>query len=151
VGSVSSLSLLSDISSNAPPFESWESLTSQVSDAFWRVPPTSYLLRFPASILSAVPQGFSPFLSPIPDQVLLSLLLTPIHFPSQGPPFLPLVIAFFSFPSGTEASLLGPFSFLTFESSVDSILGILYFFFCGYYPLISEYMIHLRNEILLSY
>ena len=64
VGSISSLSLLSGISSKVPPFESWESLTSQVSGAFWRVPPTSYFLRLPVSILSAGPQGFSPFPSP---------------------------------------------------------------------------------------
>jgi hypothetical protein len=43
------------------PFESPEFLTSQVSDTFWRVPPTSYLLRLPVSILSADPQGFSPY------------------------------------------------------------------------------------------
>jgi hypothetical protein len=39
----------------------------------------------------------------------------------------PLVIAFFSLPSGTEASSLGPFSLLNFLSSVECILGILYF------------------------
>ena len=41
---------------------------------------------------------------------------------------LPPVIAFFSLPSGIEASSLGPFGLLTFLSSVDCILGILYFF-----------------------
>jgi hypothetical protein len=46
------------------PFDSWESLTCKVSGAFWRVLPTSYLLRLPASILSAGPQCFSPLPSP---------------------------------------------------------------------------------------
>jgi hypothetical protein len=39
------------------------------------------------------------------------------------------VVAFFSLPNGTEASSLGPFSLLTFLSSVDCILWILYFIF----------------------
>ena len=69
VGSISSLSLLSDIASKITPFESWESLISQVSGAFWKVPPTSYFLRLLVYILSAGPQGFSPFPNPIPDQV----------------------------------------------------------------------------------
>jgi hypothetical protein len=64
VGSIDSLFLLSGISSKVPPIESWESLTFKVSGAFWRVPPTSYFLRFSVSILSAGPQGFSPFPSP---------------------------------------------------------------------------------------
>ena len=64
VGSIFSFSLLSVISSKVPPFESREFPTSQVSDTFWRVPPTSYLPRLPVSILSAGPQGFSPFPSP---------------------------------------------------------------------------------------
>jgi hypothetical protein len=52
------------LSSKILPFDSWESFTSQVSGAFWRVPTTSYFLRLPISILSAGPQGFSPFTSP---------------------------------------------------------------------------------------
>jgi hypothetical protein len=40
------------------------------------------------------------------------------------------VMAFFYLPSGTEDSSLGHFILLTFWSSVDCILGILYFFFC---------------------
>jgi hypothetical protein len=39
MSSVSSLSLLSGISSKVPPFESWESLTSQISGTSCRVPP----------------------------------------------------------------------------------------------------------------
>jgi hypothetical protein len=53
VGSLSSFSLLNGISSKV--------LTSQVCSAFWMVPPTSYLLRLPDSIVSVSPQGFSPF------------------------------------------------------------------------------------------
>ena len=63
VGSISSFSLLSDISFMLPPFEFWESLTSQVSGTFWRVPPTSYLLRLLISVLSTGSQSFSPFSS----------------------------------------------------------------------------------------
>ena len=73
MGSLSSLSLLSGISSKVPPFESWESLTSQVSGAFWGIPPTSYFLRLPVYILSAGPQGFSPFpYSAIKNEDILS-------------------------------------------------------------------------------
>jgi hypothetical protein len=63
-GSISSFSLLSGISFKVPPFESWDSLTSQVSVAFWRFLPNSYIQRLPVSILSAVPQGLTPFPSP---------------------------------------------------------------------------------------
>jgi hypothetical protein len=70
------------------------------------------------------------FPPPIPDQVPLytPLLPHPIHFPSQIPPS-PLVIAFFSLPSGTEASSLGHFSLLSLLNSLDCILCILYEFF----------------------
>jgi hypothetical protein len=64
VGSLTSLSLLLGISSKVPPFESWETLTSQVSGAFCRVPPYSYFPRLHVSILSAGPPGFSNFPSP---------------------------------------------------------------------------------------
>ena len=64
VGSISSLSLLSRISSKVPPFESWNSFTSQVSGVFWGVPPTSYFLRLPFYILSSGHQVFSTFPSP---------------------------------------------------------------------------------------
>ena len=64
VGSTNSLSPLLAITSRVSPFEFSESLTSQVSGTFWRVPPTSYLLRLPVFILSAGLQGFSPFPSP---------------------------------------------------------------------------------------
>jgi len=42
-----------------------------------------------------------------------------------GPPSAPQ-IAFFSLPGGIEASSFGPFSLLTFLSSVDNIRSILY-------------------------
>ena len=64
VGFISTLCLLAGISSKVPPFDSWESLNSQVSGDFWSNPATSYLLRLPVSILSEGPQGFSPFSSP---------------------------------------------------------------------------------------
>jgi hypothetical protein len=64
VGSINFLSLLWGISSKVSPFESWDTLTSQVSGAFGGIPPTSYFLRLPVSILFSGPQGFSPFPSP---------------------------------------------------------------------------------------
>ena len=47
VYSTSSLSPLLGISSKVPPFESWESLTSQVSGAFYSILETSYFLSLP--------------------------------------------------------------------------------------------------------
>jgi hypothetical protein len=84
-------------------------------------PPISWGCLFPFFQLALRASMLFPH--PIPDQFPLS----PHSFP---PPTLtlppsPLVIAFFSLPSGTEASLLGHFSLLTFLSSVDCILGIL--------------------------
>ena len=73
-------------------------------------PPTSYFLRLPVSILSACPQGFSPFPSPNPDQVHLSPgLPCPCPFSLLGP----------SLPSRTEASSLEHFNLLRFLSSVN--------------------------------
>ena len=81
VVSLSSLSLLSGISSKVPPLESWESLTAQVSGAFWEVPhpPISYFLRLPVYILSAGPQVFNP----------LSSLNTRSGFPLSSLPTIP--------------------------------------------------------------
>ena len=62
--------------------------------------PTQYLIMFPSFPLSS--------------------------FPHRSLPSCPLVIALFSLPSGIQESSLGSFSFLTFFSSVDYILGILY-------------------------
>ena len=129
VSSISSLSLLSDISSKVPPCESRDSLTSQVSGAFWGTPPTSYFLRLPVSILSDGPQGFSPFSSP---NTRSGSPLPATVSPPKSFPLSPLEIAFFSLPSETEASLLGHFSLLNLLNSVDCILCILYgvlFFF----------------------
>jgi hypothetical protein len=100
VGSISSLSLLSGISSKVLPFESWESLTSQVSGTFERFPPTSYLLRLPVSILSVGPQSFSSFPSPNTRSGPPPL---PTPFP-QVPSSIPFVTAFFSLSNGTEPS-----------------------------------------------
>jgi hypothetical protein len=85
--------LPTSISSKIPPFEFWESLTSQISDAFWRSPTqpalswgclfSFFLLALRASVL---------FPHSIPDQVPFSPLIPtspdPVHFPSQVPPSL---------------------------------------------------------------
>jgi hypothetical protein len=137
VGSISSLSLLLAILSKVPLFESWDCLTSQVSGAFWRVLPTSYLEMLPVSILSAGFQGFNPFPSLL---IRFSSLPLPLYtfLPRSLSPF-PLVIAFFSLQSGTEESSLGPFSLLTFLSSVEYILSILYSFPSNIHLLVSIY------------
>jgi hypothetical protein len=92
-------------SSKVPHFGSWESLTSHVSGAFWRVPPTSYLPRLPVSILSGGPQGFRPIPttttrsgSPLPCPTTHPIL------PPRPLPPAPLVIAFFSLLIATKAS-----------------------------------------------
>ena len=96
--SISSLSLLSGILSKVPPFESWESLTSQFSAAFsgrgcpqppifWSCLFTFFLLHPRTSVL---------FLHPILDHMSLSVQFPPpIHYPSEVPPSS-LVTAFFS-------------------------------------------------------
>jgi hypothetical protein len=144
VGSISSLSLLLNISSNVPPFESRESLTSQVSGTFWRLTLPNLLSPkvacFPSFCWHSVLQSFSltqyqiRFHSPPPFPPPRPLSLT---CPSLPPS--PLMIAFFSLPSGTEASSLGHFSLLTFMSSVDYILNILYFFLANIQLLVSTY------------
>jgi hypothetical protein len=110
------------------PLSRWESLTLQVSGTFWRVPPASYFPSLPLSILSVGPQGFSSFLDPIPNHV--PFFPFPPHSPFPPRSLSPslLLIAFFSLPSSTEVSLLGPFSLLTFLSPMHCIVGILYFF-----------------------
>jgi hypothetical protein len=137
-GGLYKFTLPTGISSKVPPFEFWESLTSQISDAFWRFPLTCSFLKLPVSILSAGPQGFSPFPS------LNTRSGSPPHIPptpSTFPPrFLPLsllVIAFFSLPSGTEASSLANFSLLSFwgfcglhlRYSVWFFKNLFYFYF----------------------
>jgi hypothetical protein len=87
VGSVSSLLLLTGISSKVPPYESWESLTSQVHSGG---PPN---LIFPISSTNTI-SG-----SPLPP---LPLPSCPHSHPSPSLPLSSLVIAFFSLPSGTE-------------------------------------------------
>jgi hypothetical protein len=145
----SGLSLLLGILFKIPPFESRESLTSQVSGAFWRVHPTSYFPRLLVCILSAGPQRFSPF--PSPNTRSGSLLLptpTPSTFPPRSLPPSPFVFAFFSLPSATEVSSLGHFSFVIFLSSVNCILIILYFFFlANIHLLVSTYLFGLSYLI----
>ena len=136
VGSISSLSLLLGVWSKVPPFESLESLTSWVSGAFGGVSPNLLFSEVTCLHSFCWPSGLQSFFPhPIPNKVSLS----PPPLPSSPttssftPRFLPpspLVIAFFSLPSGTEWSSPGHFSLLSFLISVDCILGILYFFVC---------------------
>jgi hypothetical protein len=130
VGSTGFLSLLLDISSKVP-IHSLCVLGVSNLRGLWCIPGGSpkppYFLRLPVSILSAGPQVFSPFLSPN-IRSGSNAPFSPVYFPSQVPPSLPpslppspFVIAFFSLPSGTEASSLGHFSLLTFLSSVNCI------------------------------
>jgi hypothetical protein len=153
VGSVISLSILSSsCSSKVPPFEFWESLTSQGSDALWGGdPPTSYFLRLPDYIISVGPRGFSPFPSP---NTRPGSPLPPTPPPSTIPPvsFPPtiLVIAFFSLPSGTEVSSLGHFSLLRFLSSMDCILDILFFLFLLFLFFANIYLLVHTMHVLLG-
>jgi hypothetical protein len=127
VGSTNSLSSLLGTSSKVPPYESWESLTSQVFGT------TSYFLRLPVFIVSAGTQGFCSFPSPNIRSCspLPPTALPPCPYSLPSPSLTPssLVIAFFSLPSGTEAYFLGHFSLLSLLNSVDYILCILYVFF----------------------
>ena len=68
--------------------------------------------------ISDGPQGFSPFPSPNTRSGYPLFPLSPSTFCPRSLPPYPLVIAFSSLPSGTEVSLLGHFSLLTFLSSV---------------------------------
>jgi hypothetical protein len=88
--------------------------------------PTSYLLRLTVSIHSAGPQGFIPVSPTKPDHVPLFPSLSP--FPPRSLPHS-VTHDYFLLPSKrTEASSLGPFILLTFLSSTDCILVILYYF-----------------------
>ena len=91
------------------------------------LPPVSLGCLFPFFLL--VLRASVLFTHPIPDEVPLSPQPPSLWtFPSRSLPPSPLVIAFFSLPSGTGASSLWPFSFfLSFLSFVDTILSILYF------------------------
>ena len=90
-----------------PPFESWESLTSQFSGEFWRVPPTSYLQWLHASVLSAGPQGFSSF--SLPNTISCSPLAphSQSTFLPRSLPLSPIVMTYFFLQSGTKESSLG--------------------------------------------
>jgi len=124
VDTTSSLSFLLGISSKFPPFDYLESLTPRplvyARGLLYLLPPKvacfhSLLLGLRASLLCPP--------RPIHGYVLL-LLPPPFSHPGPSIPLSP-VIAFFSLPHGIEASVLGPFGFLTFLNSVDYIL---YFF-----------------------
>ena len=97
VGSIITLSLPSGISSKVPLFESWESLTSQVSGTFWRDTPTSYFLGFLVKFFLQVFRFSVLFPLSIRDKVPLSPNATnphPVHFSSQVPPYLPTCVFF---------------------------------------------------------
>ena len=68
-----------------------------------------------------------------------SYLPSPLSLSGPSPPPPPLLIDFFSLPSGTEASSRGHFSLLSFLSSVDCVFGILYFFLANIHVLVSTY------------
>ena len=82
------------------------------------------------------PSGETPFSYPW-NTWSCSPFPLPFFSPTHVPLPLPPVIAVFSLPSGTEAFSLEPFC-LVFFSTVECILGILYF--VGQYLLISEYI-----------
>jgi hypothetical protein len=132
VGSISSLSLVSGISSTVPSFESWESLTSQslVHSGGSPEASTSWSCLFPFFLLDLRASVLFP--QPIPDQVPFSIPYPLSTFPRRTLPF-------FSHPSGTEVFLFG-LSLLSFLSSVGCILGIWhFFFFANIHLLVSTY------------
>jgi hypothetical protein len=88
-------------------------------------------LKVSCSLFSVGPQGFGPFAPPntcscsppCPHSHSGPWLPSTQDHPFHQPP----VIAFFSLPSGTEATSLGPFSLLISLSSMNFTLSILYF------------------------
>ena len=104
-------------------------------------PPTFFFPRLPVSILSAGPQGFSPFPSPHTRSVspLPWFPHIPAHFPLQVPHFLPTWDCFLLPPKWDWGVRCVHCSLLTFLSSVDCILGIKYFFWLiSTYEYVSE-------------
>jgi hypothetical protein len=109
--------------------------------------PTSYFLRLPFSILSAGPQGFSPFLSP--NTRSCPLLPPPFpftHFTSQVPPFLPICDCFLLSPKWDWGVLTWALSLVDLFEFYGLYIGysVLFFVVClygwlvfGQYPLIS--------------
>jgi hypothetical protein len=131
VGFINFPSLLSGISFKVPSFESWESLNSHVSGAFWRV--SNILFPEFACFHSFCWPSWLQFFSLTQYQISFPLSPPPSKtlstFPSRSLPPSPLVIGFFFLPSGNEVSSLGHFSLLSFLSSVNCILSI-HFFVC---------------------
>jgi hypothetical protein len=144
VSSISSLSLLWGISFKVSPFQSF---TSQVSVAFLRVLPISYLPRLPVSILSAGPQGFSPFPSSNTrsGSTLLPTYPPPVHFPSQVPPFLPTCDCFLLSPKWDWDILTWAFQLVDLFEFWGLCLGysffvvFVWFLFVSLFLLISTY------------
>ena len=91
VGSISFFSLLSGNSPKVPPYESGESFTFQVSGAFWGIPQLPISWGWLFYVLSASPQGFSPFPSPTTrsGSPLHPANPHPVHLLSQVPPSIP--------------------------------------------------------------
>ena len=128
VGSISSLSLLLGISSKVPPFESWESFTSQVSGTLWGCLFPFFLLALRASVV---------FPHPIPDHVPLSPPPTPSTL-LPGPSLPPHLWFLFSLSQvGLRCPHLGTsacwaFWILWTIPCVFCIFFFLFFFlFCG--------------------
>ena len=124
------ISLLLGILAKVIPTGSWEPLISSIWNFLKVLPTHPYHTLLHISMYSLGPQGFSPVSVLLLPSYLIMFLLSPpgrSALPPRSLLFLSPVIAFFSLPSGTEASSLGPFSLLSFLSSVDCILVILYF------------------------
>ena len=99
-------------------------------------------LRFSVYILSAGPQGFSPFSSPN-TRSGYPLPFPPPTFPPRSLPPSSLVIAFFSFPSGTEVSSVGHFSLLSLLNSVGLYLMYSVCWFWGFFVFVLLANIHI--------
>ena len=142
----SSLSPLWGISSKVSSFVSWKSFISQVSGAFWMIPPISCHLRPPVSVLSAGTQSFLSQYQIIFPHPPVSL--SPTHFSSQVPPSLPtcdcfLVLQLGLRHLGTSACWLFAFCGLYLGYCVPCVycccfvcLFVCWFLFVLLYPLI---------------
>ena len=108
VGSISSYSLLYIISSIVPPFQCWESLTSQVSGELWVVPKNPLFPESACLHSFFWPLGFqSVSLTQYQIRIPLPLNSTLSPFLPRSLPPSPQVISFFYVPRGNEASSFG--------------------------------------------